>query len=400
MELNELPPKNGVTRAYCEICGGHLDLIFGPFHETVSGVEIEIDGLPALECPKCGWRTLTDRSRFSIMRAHEIATKESALLFRNTRNKIIEDFAFTDVPFQYDPDDFYYYPGLKRPWDKGFLTPVFFNRKVIAKFDADPTYFVHYASPTYGDISGEDFSIAFGINRHGHLIMWLGDIAKLPKPEQYYLLSENRLSDHCLGSEFYDGQIECIFTDLPLETVLFAERSDFFSAAFKLWGTKLAHLDDEVLELAGHLTRPVHDTPEQRHAVSDNLNKVHVESIDNNVLGKLIYGLGITCKGTGQLKRLQALLDSIADSAQIYTLLTPFYALYDFRVSYSHLGSADGAAKKMKSVTDRLSLAEEAAVTEIYDRLLEQMIKSYIALTELLTHAISAKAATHTLNVI
>lgn len=37
--------------------------------------------------------------------------------------------------------------------------------------------------------------------------MWLGDIARLPDAEQYYLRSENIDSDHSIGSEFYDGQI-------------------------------------------------------------------------------------------------------------------------------------------------------------------------------------------------
>lgn len=388
MELNDLPPEGGITRAYCETCGGPLDLIFASFREAVSGIEIDMEGLPTLECPACGWRTLPDRTRHSIMHAHEIASKEGASIFRSERNKITEDFGFTDVPFQYDPDDFYYYPGLERPWDKGFLTPVYFNRKVLAKFDADPTYLVRYASPTYGDIFGDGFSIAFGINRHGHLIMWLGDIAKLPRPEQYYLLSENRSSDHCLASEFYDGQIECIFTELPSVTLLFAARSEFLEAAFKLWGVKLARLDDEVLELAGQLTRPVHDTPAQRHAVSDNLNKVHLELIDNDALGKLIAGLSIACNGTRQLKRLQALLESMADGAHVYALMTPFYTLYDFRVSYSHLGSAEGAANRMKSVTDRLGLAEDVGIADIYDRLLEQMTKSYSSLTELIARAL------------
>jgi hypothetical protein len=392
MELNELPPKDGVTQAYCEKCGGSLDLIFARFHDTVSGVEIDMDGLPTLECHACGWRTLPDQTRFAIMRAHEIATEEGSPVFKSKRNKIVQDFGFTDVPFNYDPDDFYYYPGLERPWDKGFLTPVFFNRKLIAKFDADPTYFVRYASPTYGDIYGDEFSISFGINRHGHLIMWLGDIAKLPKPEQYYLMSENRPSDHCLGSEFYDGQIECIFTEPPRETLLFAGRSDFLAAAFKLWGAKLGKLDDEVLELAGRLTRPVHDTPAQRHAVSDNLKKVHVESLDNDALGKLVAGLGIACKGTRQLKRLQALLESIADGDRIYPLMTPFYTLVDFRDACSHFDSADGAVKKVKSVTDRLGLTENAAATEIYDGLLEQMTQSYSTLTELVTSALPDEA--------
>lgn len=388
MELKELPPKDGVTRAYCETCDGPLDLIFAPFRETVSDIEIDMDGLPMLECRACGWRTLPDRTRFSIMRAHEIASRDGAPIFKSNRNKITEDFGFTDVPFNYDPDDFYYYPGLERPWNKGFLCPVFFNRRVLAKFDADPTYFVRYASPTYGDIFGEGFSIAFGINRHGHLIMWLGDVAKLPKPEQYYLMSENRASDHCLASEFYDGQIECIFTEPPRETLLFSARSDFLAAAFKLWGVKLACLDDEVLELAGQLARPVHDTPAQRHSVSDNLNKVHLESIDNDALGKLIAGLGITCSGTRQLKRLQALMESIAESDQVYALMTPFYTLYDFRVSYSHLGSAEGAANRMKLVTDRLGLAEDATAADTYDQLLEQMTSSYSSLTELITSAL------------
>lgn len=390
MELKELPPKGGVTRAYCETCSGPLDLIFAPFRETVSGIEIDMDGLPTLECPVCGWRTLPDRTRFSIMRAHEIASSEGAPIFKSNRNKITEKFGFTDVPFNYDPDDFYYYPGLERPWNKGFLCPVFFNRKVLAKFDADPTYFVRYASPTYGDIFGEGFSIAFGINRHGHVIMWLGDIAKLPKAEQYYLMSENRASDHCLASEFYDGQIECIFTEPPREALLFAARSDFLAAAFQLWGVKLACLDDEVLELAGRLSRPVHDTPAQRHSVSDNLNKVHLESIDNDALGKLIVEMSIACNGTRQLKRLQALLESIADNTEVHALMTPFYTLYDFRVSYSHLGSAEGAANRMKSVTDRLGLAEDAAAADIYDRLLEQMMNSYSSLTDLIIAALPA----------
>lgn len=393
MELNELPPKNGAIRAYCDNCSLPLDLIFAPFHEIVSGVEIDMDGLPTLECPACGWRTIPDRTRFSIMQAHEEATNEGVRIFKSKRNKIIEDFGYTDVPFNYDPDDFYYYPGLERPWNKGFLAPVYFNRKVIAKFDADPSYHVRYASPTYGDIFGDGFSIAFGINRHGRLIMWLGDIAKLPKSEQYYLMSENQPSDHCLGSEFYDGQIECIFTEPPRETLLFAGRSDFLVAAFKLWGAKLAHLDDVVLELAAQLTRPVHDTSVQRHALSDNLNKVHIESLDNDALGKLIGDMGIACNGTRQLKRLQALLESIADGGQICTLMTPFYALYDFRVSYSHLGSTEGATEKMKTVTNRLTLAEDAIVTDIYDQLLEQMTNSYSALTKLVTSALPSEAS-------
>ncbi|WP_109449834.1 hypothetical protein [Azospirillum sp. TSH64] len=385
MELNELPPKDGAQRAYCDICGGPLDLIFERFHVTVSGIEIDIDGLPMLECTGCSFRTLPDRSRFSIMQAHEITTKKDATIFKSKRKKIEDVFDYTDVPFQYDPDDYYYYPGLARPWNLGFLTPIFFNRTVLTKYDADPRYLIRYASPTYGNITYmDDFAFPFGINRHGHLIMWLGDIAKLPKSEQYYLMSENRPSDHSLGSEFYDGQIECKFTDPPQEDILFKERSNFLAAAFKRWGEKIAHLDTEVLDLARRLHRPVHDTPAQRHSTSDTLNKIHLESLNNAKLGEVVATQGIVCTGTGSLKRLQALLSSVGDATQVNKLMSPFYTLYDFRVAYSHLGSTQGAAATMRKVTDRLGLMEEADLQTIYNQLLLKMTASYTELIKIL----------------
>jgi hypothetical protein len=385
LDLNELPPTGGAQRAYCEKCEGPLDLVFGHFHETVSGIEIDIDGLPMLECAACDRRELPDRSRFSVMRAHEEAAKAHQAAFKCTRNKIKEEFGFTDVPFEYDADDYNYYPGLVRPWESGFLTPVFFNRTLLTKYDADPRYLIEFASPTYGLIRFEDeFSFPFGINRHGHLIMWLGDIAKLPKPEQYYLMSENRPSDHSLGSEFYDAQIECKFTDPSLETLLFAARSAFLVAAFKRWGEKIAHLDTEVRDEAQRLRRPVHDTVAQRRSVSDTLNKVHLESLDNGKLGAILAAGAISSGGTGSLKRLQALLASVGDAETVNELMSPFYTLYDFRVACAHLGSAEGSAERMKSVTDRLGVAENADLQTVYDALIEKMTASYRALTKML----------------
>jgi hypothetical protein len=199
-------------------------------------------------------------------------------------------------------------------------------------------------------------------------------------------MSENRPSDHSLGSEFYDGQIECIFTDPTNEDQLFAARSDFLAAAFARWGAKLAHLDDEVLNLAGTLSRPLHDSAKQRHAVSDLLNKVHLESLDNTKLGQVLADSGIEAKGTGTLKRLQALLESVDDKGQVHDLLSPFYILYDFRVAYSHLGSSS-AEDRMKTVTDRLSLAGGAELFDVYDRLLAEMTAAYTALTALVQPA-------------
>jgi hypothetical protein len=181
MDLKELLPNGKAQRAYCSRCKGPLDLVFRRFCEEVSGVEIDIDGLPMLWCEPCDLVALPDRTRDALVRSHRMAVEAGRSQLKSHRRKIKKDFGFTKVSFLYDPDDYFYYPGLQRPFDVGFLTPVFFNRRVLSKYDADPNYAIRFASPTYGDIVADGFTIPFGVNRHGHLLMWLGDIAKLPE---------------------------------------------------------------------------------------------------------------------------------------------------------------------------------------------------------------------------
>jgi hypothetical protein len=59
--------------------------------------------------------------------------------------------------------------------------------------------------------------------------------------------------DHCLESEFYEGQIECVFTPSSLESRPFRGRSAFLEACWSRFGVKIAHLDKEVLDLASSL---------------------------------------------------------------------------------------------------------------------------------------------------
>jgi hypothetical protein len=385
MHLGDIIPKDGPQRAYCASCKSSMDLVFRRFRETVSGVTMDIDGLPMLWCEACDLTALPDRSRASIVYAHERATKAGEPRLVSRRRKIERDFGFTTVPFAYDPDDYFYYPGLERPFDVGFLTPIFFNKRVLSKYDVAPDYAVRFASPTYGEIIADGFSIPFGINRHCAVVMWLGDVAKLPTSEQYYLMSENRPSDHSLGSEFYDGQIECVFTPPSLEDRLFKARSAFHEACFNRFETKLAHLDTEVLDIASSLVRPVLDSDRERRTVVDALNKIHLESFDNRALGRLIETLGLKLEATGSLKRLQAVLESVDSTGTVNGLLSPFYTLYDLRVAYSHLGSDSGRANMVKSVMGRLSLPEDAEITHLYDAMVDGLTRSYEGLSAIVT---------------
>lgn len=384
MHIRDLIPEEGfVQRNYCDDCGTLLDLKFSRFDEDISGVHIQIDGLPVLRCSACSKDHLPDLSRLAVIDCHKRAVEAGSPVFSCVRKKRTQEFKFAIVPFLYDPDDYFYIPGLHRPFDVGFLTPVFFKREVLLKYDNSPSYRVQFASTTYGTIYTGNEYISFGINKNGLVVMWLGDIAKMPESEQYYLRSENVRSDHSIGSEFYEGQIECVFTEISREDRLFKARSAFIEANFECFAKKIAHLDNEVVNLALAFNGPVVDTEKERRHVADTLNKIYIESFDNAVLGDVLKSLGGDPKGLGSLKRLQCILERALPGVDINSQLSPLYVLYDLRVAYSHLTSAEKQRDVLQTVVDRLGVDANASLTDLYSRLIEALIATFERSAEL-----------------
>jgi len=377
MDISDIFPTDGKPqRIYCGNCNCHSDLAYTDFDELISGVKIQIIGLPILRCPDCGEENLPNQSRIAIISLHKKAFEDKQTSTSVTRRKRDDNFDFTDVPFAHDPDDYFYIPGLYRSFNIGFLQPVFFNRSALLKYDNSPDYRVRYASTTYGSIVTDDYDISFGINRFGNLVMWLGDIAKLPKNEQYYLLSENLSSDHSIGSEFYDGQIECKFTDLSKEDMLFKARSEFVEKAFLRFGQQIAHFETETYDLVLSFNPPVVDTAKERRHVADTLNKIYIESFDNNALKAILKSLNVNADGTGSLKRLQAIIKKIVPTEDIATLMSPLYVLYDFRVNESHL-------KSKNNITDRLDVSSNAPLSKVYEKLVVKLTGCFEQLSKL-----------------
>ncbi len=337
-----------------------------------------------LRCKACSKEQLPDLSQAAILHTHEQATKKNSPRVNVQRRKRTNDFGFTTVKFQYDPDDYFYIPGLTRPWDEGFLQPVFFSRRVLLKYDNSPEYSVQFASTTYGTIYTGSEYISFGINQYGNVVMWLGDIAKLPEAEQYYLRSENIPSDHSIGSEFYDGQIEVKFTDPSIENNLFAQRSEFVDACFSRFGVKIAHLDQEALELAQVFNPPLVDTPKERRHVADVLNKIYLESLDNGALDKISSSIGARNLGSGSLKRLQSILEKIAPTENVAQILSPLFVLYDLRVIYSHLTSSNKSATSLAAIASRLGIPQDSGLADVYRSLMQQLRECFQKLTELI----------------
>lgn len=381
MEIADVIPKAGAIRdLYCDACGTGMDLTFPAFSELISGVQINISNFPHLRCPICKVDYLTDRSRLMIVELHRQATERKSPVVNVNRNKKEVDYKFSDVPFLVDADDYYYFPGLYRPFDIGFLTPLFFNSRVLSKFDTLPNYRVRFASQSYGTIEMEEDYISFGINRQGRVIMWLGDVAGLPESEQFYLRSENVESDHSIASEFYDGQIECKFTDPPAEAIAIKTRSEFAKAFEAEFGVELYHLDEELIGVIASLTPPVVDTEKERKHIFDSLNRIFVESINNAKLEKLLKRLGATATSNGSLKRLQAVIETKDSSGKVADLLKPFFVTYDLRLAYSHLTSASRREELLSTSMTRLGVAADIELPDLYGALLRQLIEATEAL--------------------
>lgn len=387
LSYKDLYPEdpNVPRRIYCDSCSGHLRLRFSSFDKQVSGIRIVLHGLAELYCESCDLAFLPDRSRIALIDAWERAEKQKKDSIRITRKATQEDFGYTDIKFLYDSDDYHYIPGLRRENSPGFLTPVFFNRRVLVKFDQLDDYKLGFASRTYGSIFTGDNSISFGVNSNGKVVMWLGDIATLPESEQHYLRSENVPSDHALGSEFYDGQIECKFTERSPEDSLVHSRSEFLTAAENIFGLPLSHLDEETLRDIEELLPPIHFAKKEQRRFADLLNRICVESINSKSLTKLLKDRGIETDGKGTLKKLQELILTDFPDQDAGALMCPFFVTYDLRIISSHLTGNDSVEETLDSARERLGLPSDAEFDTLYHELVKQLSAAY----DSLIHAIS-----------
>lgn len=375
MTLSDIIPKTPIG-IYCEKCGTPTVLGFDSFEDTVGGVDFDIKNIPFLACLACKHRTLTDRARGSICTLHFKAQESGQTKVSIHRRKPLERFAFAKhVHLQYDSDDYYYLPGLWREVADGYLTPVFFNKQVLLKFSDDrrPEYQVRMCSKSYGTIwKDDDYSIPFGINRSGKVIMWLGDIDRLPENEQRFLLSENIASDHDIGSEFYDGQIEAIFTERKPEDRFFGEWLELMSALETRFGFAIDRLREESLAAMDELVPPVSDVEVDILGKYAAFNELTIETLSKDKLWEALQKEGIpiskSIEALGTLKLLEQVALSFTRDAS--RLLAPLFVMYDLRVVKSHRFGTESRTAKLASAATRVGLSADATSRQTYDAFL------------------------------
>ncbi|MFC5528391.1 hypothetical protein [Cohnella yongneupensis] len=183
------------------------------------------------------------------------------------------------VDFRISKSDCFFIPALSIG-DLGDFAPVFFSLDVLIYYMHNPRYKVDLGAETYGQISTEEFIIPFGINRSGKVIMWLTDIIKLPEEEQYYLRSKNIPSDHDVGSEFYEGQFECIWAEPSKINQVKSLRKLLSQLTLQVHGLNLFMLDEEAEIITRRISKPILFTDKEVGDTYEDINKILVESLN------------------------------------------------------------------------------------------------------------------------
>jgi hypothetical protein len=363
----------------CDQCDGWLILEEMGFTRIVEGIEVAVEDLPVLYCHDCELVHLPGRSKAAVLRHVEEAKRTGMARVVITRKPEAKKRRFgycQAVQFLYDPTDHDYLPGLQGRG--GFLTPVFFNKAVLLKYLNHPDYVVELGSDTYGTIARRrEHLIPFGVNRSGKVIAWLGDLDTLPPEELHYLRSENVPSDHDIGSDFYLGQIEAVFTDYSRERQIFRLRSEVAAKCLQDHGLKLNAYDLEVFKLMAEVVRPVAWGEKEVRGVIEALNKVLVESLNADGLRQGILTLkpDEPVKGLGGMKLLQRWTGLAYPDLDAGALLSPFFVLYDFRIVVAHLIPAN---EKLTFCYERMGLPEGSRSPEtLYDALIAGITRSY-----------------------
>jgi hypothetical protein len=242
------------------------------------------------------------------------------------------------------------------------------------------------ASDTYGTIylPTRDY-ISFGINRDGEVITWLGDLAALPVSEQYYFRSENIDSSHDIASEFYDGQINIIFSEPSKEQKMFTARAEFTQHTNRLLGCDSTQLDVEAKTILEFFTPPLDEGRDTILDAFHDLHKICIETIYRKAFVQNLQRLKVTFdRKSGSLKILQFWGEHTLQHSNVSDIVSPLFVLDDLRKLEAHLIGSNSASEIMNSARVRLQLDHECELLNIYDKIIIELHQMYKTLTQMM----------------
>ncbi|MDO3412582.1 hypothetical protein QWJ34_22645 [Saccharibacillus sp. CPCC 101409] len=348
---------------------------------------IAFDSLPLLICPTCGNIDLPDHTSKQIQK-FITDNKESGRKVFQLKGHSDEPFEKLQYPkgcvdFKISKSDCFFIPALNLG-KLGEFSPVFFSLDVLINYIHNPRYTVHLGSETYGQITSEEFGISFGINRNNKVIMWLIDIVNLPEEEQYYLRAKNIPSDHDVGSEFYEGQFEAVWTGPSKINHVKSLRKILSQLILQEYGLNLFMLDEEAEVIAKRISKPILFTDKEIGDTYEDINKIFVESLNvKEIKAFIVQNSNLEKKDLAELRGMKILRCWLIQflnltEETVDQLLLPLFVLYDLRIVYAHLTSTESREEKLISVCKRIGLNENCRDNEvIYNVVIDKIISMY-----------------------
>lgn len=248
-----------------------------------------------------------------------------------------------------------------------FLTPVFFDIKVLDKYKNDPrNYVVNDSNISFLS----EWSIPFNINKERKVSVWLGDLGRIPFEEQKYWRTFNIKPEGKMDSKFVDRQIRGIWTDASrIESKLVPSLNRFNAMIKEQYGDVIFNvLSDADKEIYNTFMIPTNYSIPEYQSFLMKLSKLTAESINVKLIKKAMGDeYEKEAKGNGSIFQLGVFLKyaKIDDNEKVSNSLKKAYnsrnKLSGHTASFGEYNKIWGRDKEYKfnSVEDARSLIEE-----------------------------------------
>lgn len=390
----------------CGNCNNCVEVSIEPVCIFVDKKEIDFDDLPLLKCTTCGKLYMTDYAKEILCGAYTELKKRKEYCVKSCYSGYKKRFDYCqNIDFEYDHRDYTSIPRLCYDVEhskEGFLQPVYFLKDALIAFVGNPKYEVDLFSESYGKIALYDsqgmykyeWVVPFGFNSSGKLVMWLGDIDSMDQISQLLLKAYNIPSDHLLvESEFYQAQMNCIFSNPSIEMQIVEEKKRFIQNVKRKYGIELSHLTEQDAGLEKQMQRPIAFTNQALFQVINAFRRHLIEGVSVSGLREFYEKLYKETerekeyKKFGTIKLTDKILSKLVPSGtyteqDLKSLIAPLYLLNDYRTILDHSIGSD-EEKLKNNILQNLGIDSFDKQEEIYLKEIGRLRKLYqmLALT-------------------
>ncbi len=195
-------------------------------------------------------------------------------------------------------------------------------------------------------------------------------------------------SDHLIiNSEFYQAQMNCIFSNPIKEKQILMNKDGFISNIKKKYNIDLSHLGEECATHSRNIGRPLVFTEQSVSGVINAFDKVLVEGFNVEQLRALYEALYLESERDSQYKKWQSirlikeilvkLCGQLANTVDIENLISPLYILHDYRIYLDHLLSLDKQESTKSHIVATLGVQDFGEQETIYSEEIDRLNKLF-----------------------